>query len=223
MSSLRMSLLAGAIAAAASFGVAHADSIVFTSNAGSTASPMTFSVGGGTGTLSGYAYTPIFSGFSYASMNLYQKNTGADEMGIGIAGDFDNEISNMGGTNGRAYGVVVVDLGAAGSVLRTDAANGTLGLSFNSVTAPDAGGVYYSTFAPTGSFGVDLATATANLDISTAQDNGANPLFVHTTDEFLYISTDINNANQVPRSCCTTSRRPQPCPSPPQSACSASA
>ncbi|MBV9523795.1 MAG: PEP-CTERM sorting domain-containing protein, partial [Alphaproteobacteria bacterium] len=162
---------------------------------GSTAGPLSFTVGGGTGTLTGYQYTP---NTTYASANLYQKNTGADEAGIGIAADLDNEISNTQRcfysycTNGAPFGVVVIDLGAAGSVLRTDAANGTLKLSFNSVTGEDAGGVYYET---TGS-GVNLTAQTAALTVGTAQDNDLNPLTVHTTDEFLYITTDLNGTQQ---------------------------
>ena len=95
MVGLRTALLAGVFMAAASVGIAHADSIAFTSNAGSTASPLSFTVGGGTGSLSGYEYSAVhISGFTYTSQMLYQKNTGADEMGIGINGDLDNEISN---------------------------------------------------------------------------------------------------------------------------------
>jgi hypothetical protein len=195
MVDLRTALLAGAFMAAASVGIARADSITFTSNAGATSNPFSFSVGGGTGSLTGWEYTPFNT---YSAQMLYQKNIGSDEMGIGINGDFDNEISNNGGGRhgGAPYGVIVIDLGAAGSVLRTDAANGTLGLSFNSVQSPDAGGVYYETSAPGGGSGPDLLFGTVALDIGTAQDNGANPLFAHTTDEFLYITTDLNNADQ---------------------------
>jgi hypothetical protein len=184
---------------------ARADVITFTSNAGDTANPMSFTVGGGTGQLSGWEYTPTSS---YLAQHLYQKGTGVDEYGIGISGDEDNEISNTrGGANpcnsqhpcGPPYGVVVIDLGVSGSVLNNDAVAGTLKLSFDSVQAPDAGQVFYETSAPSGSSGPNLTAQTANLTIGTAQDNGLSPLTVQTpngTYRYLYITTDLNGTSE---------------------------
>lgn len=174
---------------------ARADDYVFNSNAGATANPITFSVGGGTGTLTGWEFSPILGYFPW---NLYQKNLGGDEVGIGIAGGIDNEISNQcNGVNG-CYGLVMIDLGASGSTLRNYAAAGQLSLSFDSVQSPDAGGVYYETTAPQ-SQGLSWSgpnLSNQNLSITTNQDSGQNPLTVQTTDEYLYITTTLNEEHQ---------------------------
>jgi hypothetical protein len=170
---------------------ARADVITFTSIAGDTHNPIAFTVGGGSGQLSGWAYTP---NTSYVATDLYQKGLGGDESGIGINGELDNEISNT--ASGPPYGVVVIDLGASGSVLRNDAAAGKLKLSFDSVQAPDAGLVFYETSAPSIGSGPTLTTQTANLTIGPAQDNGGHPLTIKTSDQYLYITTDLDGTNQ---------------------------
>ncbi len=197
---LKTALLAGAFMAAASVGIARADSITFTSNAGATNNPLSFTVGGGTGNLTGWEYTP--NNYVLDRDAIPEESRAATRSALASTAISTTRSAITGAADMAAppFGVIVIDLGASGA-LRTDAANGTLGLSFNSVQSPDAGGVYYESSAPSNFFGTyfgpDLKHSTADLTINSAQDNGANPLFAHTNDEFLYITTDINNANQV--------------------------
>jgi hypothetical protein len=85
---LRIKLLA--LAAGFAFSLpAFADSVNFAASTGSMGKSHVFSVNGGNITATGYSNTGVTS-------NLYFKNNGGDETGLGLAGMPANEISGTG-------------------------------------------------------------------------------------------------------------------------------
>jgi hypothetical protein len=126
---LRIKMLALAAAGFAFSLPAFADSVNFAASTGNMGSSHIFTVKGGNITATGYSNTGVTS-------NLYFKNNGGDETGLGLAGMPANEIS---GTGFVQFGFGSFPTGA----------NGATQLQLGSVESGESYNVYGSNIAGT--------------------------------------------------------------------------